>query len=78
MAFIPAVDKEKCNGCEECLEVCTAQVFEMNSGKACPVNADECQGCESCIDVCREKAITVTDSRVQLSDTCRSLLSDIL
>lgn len=78
MAFIPTVDKEKCNGCEDCLEVCTAEVFEMQNDKAFPVNIDECQGCESCIEVCRENAITVQDTRVQLSDTCQSLLRDIL
>ena len=78
MSFIPTVDKEKCNGCEDCLEACTAQVFEMQNGKAFPFNAGECQGCESCIEVCREQAIAVEDTRVQLSDTCQALLKNIL
>ena len=78
MAFIPTVDNEKCNGCEDCLEACTAEVFEMQDGHAFPVNADECQGCESCLEVCCEHAITIKDTRVQLSDTCLSLLRDIL
>ena len=78
MAFIPTVDKEKCNGCEDCLEACTAEVFKIQKGKAFPVNAEQCQGCRSCIEVCREEAITVEDTRAQLSDTCRQLLKDIL
>jgi len=78
MAFKTRVDQIKCNGCEECLEVCTADVFEMQQGKAVPVNVDDCQGCESCTDVCKENAITVEDTRVELSQQCRTLLGDIL
>lgn len=55
------VDKEKCAGCEECVNACPAQVFEMEDGKAEPVNAEECLGCETCVEVCPEAAITVTE-----------------
>jgi len=74
MAFRVAVDREKCNGCEECLEVCTVGMFRMQSGKASPVEDRECLGCESCVSLCDEDAIAVTDTRVALSDTCRRLL----
>ena len=33
MAFKVAVDGEKCKGCEDCIEVCTVNVFEMQEGK---------------------------------------------
>jgi NAD-dependent dihydropyrimidine dehydrogenase PreA subunit len=75
MAFRIDVDREKCNGCEECLEACTAGMFRMQNEKAVPVEDGECLGCESCVGVCDENAITVTDTRVALSNTCRSLLS---
>lgn len=78
MAFKVIVDKEKCKGCEECVEVCTAQVFEMQEGKSVPVNEEKCLGCESCLEVCEEKAIIVTNLQVELSETCRFLLRDIL
>jgi NAD-dependent dihydropyrimidine dehydrogenase PreA subunit len=55
------VDKEKCTGDEECVEVCPVDVFEMVDGKADPVNADECLGCESCVEVCETEAITVEE-----------------
>ena len=55
------VDKDKCNGDEECVNACPAQVFEMVDGKSEPVNVDECLGCETCIEVCPEEAITVTE-----------------
>ena len=55
------VDKDKCSGCEECVNACPAQVFELQDGKSEPVNSDECLGCETCVEVCPEGAITVTE-----------------
>ena len=72
------VGRAKCKGCEECVEACTAQVFEMQEGKSVPVNDDKCLGCESWCEVCEESAITVVDLRPDLSETARSLLRDIL
>jgi len=62
MAFDVTVDQEKCEGCEECVDVCPVEVFEMIDGKSSPVNADECLGCESCIEVCEPGAITVKET----------------
>jgi NAD-dependent dihydropyrimidine dehydrogenase PreA subunit len=54
MAFNPTVDHDKCEGCEECVDVCPVEVFEMQDGKSVPVNAEECLGCESCVEVCEQ------------------------
>jgi len=62
MAYTVEVDQEKCEGCEECIEVCPVDVFELEDGKADPVNAEECLGCESCVEVCDQEAITVTET----------------
>jgi NAD-dependent dihydropyrimidine dehydrogenase PreA subunit len=78
MAFQVAVDKEKCKGCEDCLEACTVGVFEMKDVKSVPVNVEECLGCGSCVEVCKEKAITVEELNPDLSEIARSLLGDIL
>jgi NAD-dependent dihydropyrimidine dehydrogenase PreA subunit len=78
MPFKVVVEKEKCNGCEECLEACTAQVFEMKEGKSDPVHSKGCLGCQSCVEVCTESAISVDELRVELSETCLSLLREIL
>jgi len=61
MAFVVNVDGEKCEGCEECVDVCPVEVFEMVDDKSSPVNADECLGCESCVEVCEPGAITVEE-----------------
>ena len=63
MAFNPVVDEEKCVGCEECVDVCPVEVFEMVDGKSSPVNAEECMGCESCVEVCEEGAIVVEEDQ---------------
>jgi len=62
MAFSVVVDEEKCAGCEECVDVCPVEVFEMKDDKSVPVNADECLGCESCVEVCEEGAIVVEET----------------
>ncbi len=61
MAFNPIVDESKCVGCEECVDVCPVEVFEMEDDKSVPVNAEECMGCESCVEVCEEDAIVVEE-----------------
>jgi len=61
MAFNPIVDQEKCVGCEECVDVCPVEVFEMKDGKSVVVEPDECVDCESCIEACEEDAIELKE-----------------
>lgn len=61
MPYEVVVDPEKCEGCEECVEVCPVDVYELIDDKSVPVNAEECLGCESCVEVCEHDAITVTE-----------------
>ena len=58
--------------------LCSSGVFEMQNGRAVPVNAKECIGCESCIEVCEQDAISIEETGVQMSDQCKALLRDIL
>ena len=78
MAFKTTVDRNKCSGCEDCIEACSADVLEAHLGKAVVVRPDDCIGCESCVEICKEGAIIVEDTRVQISDTCLTLLKGIL
>jgi NAD-dependent dihydropyrimidine dehydrogenase PreA subunit len=78
MPFSVALDKEKCSGCEECFETCTANVFEIKGGKSTPVHEEECVGCKTCVEICKEKAITVEELKPEMSETVRMLLREIL
>ncbi|MGW8221193.1 MAG: ferredoxin [Syntrophobacteria bacterium] len=55
------VDKDKCTGCGECVDVCPVDVYQLVEGRSEPVNEDECLGCESCIEACDFEAITVEE-----------------
>jgi len=78
MGFDVIVERGKCTGCEECLELCSTGVFDMQNGRAVAVKAKECIGCESCVEVCEQNAISIEETGVQMSDQCLALLRDIL
>lgn len=59
--YMVVVNNEKCEGCEECSNICPQEVFEMSDGKSVPVNTAECVFCESCLGVCPPSAITITE-----------------
>jgi len=54
------VDVEKCDGCEECANICPNECFEMSDGKS-SVTGNECEFCESCLGVCPSGAITINE-----------------
>jgi Fe-S-cluster-containing hydrogenase component 2 len=51
------VDKEKCTGCETCVDECPAAAITMENEKA-KVDPELCVDCGSCVDVCPSEAIT--------------------
>ena len=54
------VDREKCEGCGECISVCPAEVYELDDeGKSVPVRADDCEQCCSSVESFPTGAITV-------------------
>ena len=55
------VDKGKCTGCGTCAENCPTDVYEIQNGKAVPVNEEACIACRLCETQCPEGAITIED-----------------
>jgi NAD-dependent dihydropyrimidine dehydrogenase PreA subunit len=78
MGFDITLDREKCSGCEECIEACTCGVLEMRNGRSFAANTENCIGCQSCVEICEQHAITVEETGIEMSDTCLSLLRNIL
>ncbi|MCA1915684.1 4Fe-4S binding protein [Methanospirillum hungatei] len=52
------IDKDKCTGCETCVDECPATAIAMEDDKAV-VNNELCVDCGSCVDVCPAEAITM-------------------
>jgi Fe-S-cluster-containing hydrogenase component 2 len=50
------VDKEKCDGCGDCVEACPTEAIVIEDEKASVT--EECVDCGACIDVCPNEAIT--------------------
>ena len=59
--YMVTVDAEKCEGCEECVNVCPNEVFQMVDDKSDPYQGAECVFCESCLGVCPSECITITE-----------------
>ncbi|MBM4146687.1 MAG: 4Fe-4S dicluster domain-containing protein [Nitrospira sp.] len=56
------INRDKCNGCEECLASCPVSAIEMKDGKA-SIN-EYCEACMTCINICPEGAIIEVDKEV--------------
>ncbi len=52
------VDKEKCEGCGDCVEACPNSSIEMVENKA-QVKQDDCIDCSACVDACPKQAIAM-------------------
>lgn len=52
------VDKEKCTGCESCVEECPSEAISMVNEKA-QIDAAGCVDCGVCVDVCPVEAISM-------------------
>ncbi len=52
------VDKEKCEGCGDCVGVCPSEAIKMVDNKA-EVDKDACCDCAACVDACPKQAIAM-------------------
>ncbi|MBQ5728125.1 MAG: 4Fe-4S binding protein, partial [Mailhella sp.] len=53
---VPALDREKCIGCEKCRDICTYKAIASFAGRI-SVFPDMCHGCGGCFAVCPSGAI---------------------
>lgn len=55
------VDFDKCNGCEDCVDVCPDMAIHMENGKAI-IDPNLCEDCGECVYVCSPKAIAIPEA----------------
>jgi MinD superfamily P-loop ATPase len=55
---MPVMDKEKCNLCGKCVDICAFSALRFAQGKLF-LNRFFCEGCGACEIVCPKKAITM-------------------
>ena len=51
------IDKDKCTGCGQCMDVCEYEAIEGAGRYGLQINQEVCTGCGSCADLCHEGAI---------------------
>jgi len=52
------VDKEKCNACNSCVDVCPNGAISV-PGECAEVKNDECIDCGACVDACTSQALSM-------------------
>lgn len=62
------IDKEKCNGCGACADVCHESAIEMVNGKAVLTREDYCDGLGDCLPACPTNAITFEEREAPAYD----------
>lgn len=62
---IITIDREKCNGCGQCVHACHEGAIEMVDGKAKLVSDVYCDGLGACIGDCPVGAITIVEREAE-------------
>lgn len=53
------IDKAKCTGCGDCVDVCPVESLSIQNKKA--IVNDECIDCGACINVCPSEALSLPE-----------------
>lgn len=60
------IDNEKCNLCNECVEICPRDILEIKRKKLNVKNIENCILCKSCMEVCKKGAIKVRGDETRI------------
>jgi NAD-dependent dihydropyrimidine dehydrogenase PreA subunit len=48
----PLVNRETCTGCQNCVEICPGEVYQMEEDRSKPVRPEDCIECWACVHQC--------------------------
>ncbi len=65
----PVYQKDKCNYCGVCAEICPFHAIEVN-GESWEYSYQKCFGCGACVDSCPSKALSFQDADLQFLLAC--------
>ncbi|MBN2483965.1 MAG: ATP-binding protein [Candidatus Omnitrophica bacterium] len=71
---VPKIDKERCNGCGRCKEVCVYNALAVLKNDVL-VFSELCHGCGACAYFCPQKAITEVNKEIGVIETGNSRTS---
>jgi len=55
------INTEKCDGCEECINICPSNVLVLVDGKSTAEKPEDCAGCMSCVEACPNECIVINE-----------------
>ena len=53
------VDRDKCTGCGDCIDICPSEAISLQEEKAQIAN-DDCTECGACVEECANEAISLS------------------
>jgi len=59
--YIPLIDHEKCEGCDECALNCPLVLFDFTESKPRPSRTLQCLNGQICIEFCQKDAIHIEE-----------------
>jgi ferredoxin len=62
LPWVPAIDQDRCNGCDACAKLCPHGAISLehdDQGLRYNIAAARCSGCGLCVDACDQDAVTV-------------------
>lgn len=68
---VPEIDKDKCNFCGKCEEICQFKAIAVIKKTAVMVFPELCHSCGGCVEVCPEGAVREGSRELGAIETCR-------